>query len=808
MTLDLPGGRRLILAGGGLGLFWVGVGGAAVVLLLVLFRAERALVSRRVGLTLLGLRLLAAAVLVMALFEPIAARTFRETLRGRVIVAVDVSESMSTADPDRSGPERVALVKTLGLSMGDPIDAMSRRELARKLIAGPLKSLANDHDVQALAFARDTAPGSLESIAETLKTPPKPGDPAAQTTDWEPALREALKSPDKSAPVVGVVLITDGRRNAESDAGPTVDRLAARGIPIFPVLTGTTRPPIDAAIASVKAPESVYQGDVATIEATLKLDGFPGRPVTVRLDRPQADPIRQTITAPSNGARPSVSFRLPMEVVGNIPITLAIEPMDGDVRPDNNARNLTIQVADDKAKVLLVDGEARWEFRYLRNALARDPRVTVEAVVFHQPSVGIVADSIFTYGTLLPTREAASAASANGTNPDPLGAFDMIIVGDVDPSDMSAEAWARIESFVAERGGTLVLCAGPRFAAALAALEPVRKLLPVLSPKVVNVDDAGLDDAHPALPPGARFTPVDSALQDPNAWPMLQLAADPEESRRRWRSLPGLPWVMAGKAKPGASALATSGDDPNAVILAAQPYGLGKVFWVGTDGTWRWRHRVGDAYHHRFWGQVVRWASSGKLAAGNAFVRFGPRKPHAAEGESVPIQARISEGVPGVLPDLLIAARVFASGASEALAVVPLRPAAGQPRTYEGMIPPLTMGAYVIKLDVPGLTDALQLKPPAPAPEPFAALEIVARDGSERVELSAARDPLDRLATATSGKVLPDYEADALPPLLHARVKQAVRTEETPLWDQPAALILFFSIITIEWVMRKRVGLP
>ena len=45
-------------------------------------------------------------------------------------------------------------------------------------------------------------------------------------------------------------------------------------------------------------------------------------------------------------------------------------------------------MSDARAEVLLVDGEARWEFRYLRNALARDPRVALEAVVFRQPGAG------------------------------------------------------------------------------------------------------------------------------------------------------------------------------------------------------------------------------------------------------------------------------------------------------------------------------------------------------------------------------------------------------------------------------------
>ncbi|MHC5544952.1 hypothetical protein ACYOEI_42495, partial [Singulisphaera rosea] len=99
MTFDIFGGRRLLLAGTRLGWFWIGVGVVALVLVLVLYREERRLVSRRVGLWLLGLRLAAAGVLVLSLFEPIATRSYRETVKGRVVVAVDVSESMATADP-------------------------------------------------------------------------------------------------------------------------------------------------------------------------------------------------------------------------------------------------------------------------------------------------------------------------------------------------------------------------------------------------------------------------------------------------------------------------------------------------------------------------------------------------------------------------------------------------------------------------------------------------------------------------------------------------------------------------------------
>jgi hypothetical protein len=74
--------------------------------------------------------------------------------------------------------------------------------------------------------------------------------------------------------------------------------------------------------------------------------------------------------------------------------------------------------------------------------------------------------------------------------------------------------------------------------------------------------------------------------------------------------------------------------------------------------------------------------------------------------------------------------------------------------------------------------------------------------------LAATRDPLDRLAAATGGRVFADFEADLLPPSLHARTRTVTRTEETRLWDQPAFLLLFFAILTVEWVGRKYLGLP
>lgn len=820
MGFDLVGGRRLLLAGGGPAWAWLIAGALAATLLVLLYRTERRLVSRRAGLALLGFRLAAAAVLVAFLFEPIAERTVTEILRSRLVLGVDLSDSMTTIDPARPEADRRKLAELLDLGPDEPSERLSRREVARRLVAGRwLKAIADVHEVEPIGFARESWPGDPQSL-DALMRGVEPID-GGGATDWSSVLADGLR--DDGEGVVGVVLLTDGRENAVGDpSGPIADRLAARGIPIYPVLIGSSRPPRDAAVAAVKASENVYKGDVAVIEATLKIDAPPGTELPVILERPGAEPIRKTAAATSDGSRPIVVFRVPMETVGAQTLSVQVGPLDDDARPDNDRKTVAVQVLDDKARVLLVDGEARWEFRYVRNALARDPRVVVDAVVFHQPGYGQgEAEAEGTYARGLPALREPTETDRNPA--DPLGSFDAIILGDVPAEDLSTETWERIDRYVAGRGGTLIVNAGPRgWPALLDAQDLARRMAPVIDPRPAAFDPQAIDPDRSALPTGVRLELATAATVD--SWPMLQFAAETVSNQAAWATLPQLPWALAGQPKPGATVLAQvagtgtgagsdsgpEGSTAGSAVIAAQPYGLGKVLWVGTNGTWRWRYRVGDAYHHRFWGQAIRWAASGKLAAGNRLVRFGVDQARPRDDRNVRVQARFTEDARGIGPSTIVAARIFRDGDGDddndgdAVALVPLRARADLPGAFEGDAPILPAGRYVVRLDVPELADALR----AEGALPEAPLEVVPRETSERVELAAHRDPLERLATATGGKVFNDADAGALPELLKTRTVERTRTVETPIWDQPLALALFFALLSSEWWLRKRAGLP
>ena len=85
-----------------------------------------------------------------------------------------------------------------------------------------------------------------------------------------------------------------------------------------------------------------------------------------------------------------VVFEVPANVPGRFDYRLETDIQPGELREDNNNRDVSLQVVDHKARVLLVDGDARWEFRYLKNLLDRDKQVEPDTVLLHQPFLGLL----------------------------------------------------------------------------------------------------------------------------------------------------------------------------------------------------------------------------------------------------------------------------------------------------------------------------------------------------------------------------------------------------------------------------------
>ncbi len=821
---------------------------AAAVCIVLLYRYERRLVHRRLGLTLLSLRLAVVGIVFVTLLEPVLTWTIDRTQTGRVLIAVDVSDSMATIDKQAGQAERLRWIRALKMIGNDAVDAqldrwqeafendrepewvrpdetsdpveraereaarrqqldelmdavgnMSRKEIARRLIdSGPaaLWDRINDLAIGELqVFAGEAAVADAENLPELVAHPGR----SLQTGVSDLLVGVTPAGSAAETPLAGVVLFTDGRENAALDGEQLLARLRGLPVPVYPVLMGSQRRPRDLAVGELEYPEMVYQDDTALLHAQLRTPGFDGQELTVTLepaDHPEQSQS-QTITATDRTL--DVEFQLDATELGRHAYVLRIAGQPGETRDDNNEKSFTVNVVDDETRVLVLDGAARWEFRFLDNALTRDERVHVDPVLFRQPYLGVLPETFFPRTLVLP-EDAAQA------NESPFAEYDAIIIGDVAPSELPEPTWLLLDRFVREGGGTLVLTAGKDHFPTAYNSPTVERLLPVERLHVIEA--SGPQQTGPPSMRGFHLTLTpDGARQE-----FLQFDADAQANARIWDALPGHPWGLVGEAKPAATVFASLRDERgqggldferNNALIAHQHAGAGQVLWIGVDSTWRWRLRVGDRYHHRFWGQITRWAAKFKASAGNEHVRFGLDRSEIEVGEEALLRARWNRRFLNEFPDLKARAEFFAVDAPEGAApvlAIDLEPTDAKPLIYEGKSTSLEAGEYRVELKV---ADADL------GDEPVTAELIVAERGtSELAELAADRGLLEQIAEVTGGRMFYPDQVDEIPELFASVTQHESAREEVPLWDHWLVLVLCFGLLTTEWVLRKLNGLP
>jgi hypothetical protein len=853
-------------------------------LILWLYRYELQLVPRLTATGLLGLRLtVLVLILLLVCLQPIYARTKTDGLPGRILVAVDRSDSMEIADPQRPPADKLRLAR--GLRLGgeisdevlagwiedydknrepqwvkpdEKLDESARRTLAvvrRKAhdailarIDGLTRAEASirilsdegvrllgaltaaGHQVELVGFHRDSWEVKPQDFADLFrkeddkekKEPkakpapdgketeaPPPGG-SAYTDLRLPLVRALERSETGKGDVLGIVLLTDGQHNTGEPPTAKAKELGERGLPIYPVALGARQPPPDAAVVAVQAPPAVFKDVELPIDVHFKVTGLKAQDVRVELHRTGKDKkllAQRTIHHDGKDRAYVESFPVQMDEVGTHTVTATVQPLDPqtkETRTDNNTRLTTLNVADDKAKVLIIDGEARWEYHYLASALKRDRTMQVDSVVFHQPR--------------LDDRRSAEELQRMGSpkqqlpaGPDALADFDCIILGDVAAAQLPLAERVRLEKYVAERGGTLVVLAGKRYmplaypeVEGSGEADPLRKLLPV-------------EGMH-AVAPREGF-PV-TLTQAGRETKFMEMDPDRSKSEQVWAGLQRHYWGVVGQTKPGATALAWYADEIDLknptererrnALMAWHHYGFGRVLFVGLDSTWRWRFKVGDLYHHTFWGAAIRWAAADKpLMAGNDFLRFGTPQPVYGKDDEVKVVVRLNDALGPVKPDLLAGARLLLQGGpgekEKAVALVPLARRESQPRVLEGKVGGVPAGQYNVELVIPDLADKLR----SPAGEPLRAhFTVRAPDSPEMIDLHTRWPLLEEMAAKSGGKVFAAEDAGALVELLAKKTVPHVERQEQKLWQWWVLLAVVVGLLTLEWAGRKLAGLP
>ena len=404
-------------------------------------------------------------------------------------------------------------------------------------------------------------------------------------------------------------------------------RCALRGVPLFPIPVGSqTRLP-DLDLLSVAAPTYGIIGENVQIPFTIRssLDRQVRTIVRVR-DETGREQTKDIVLPPNAETYDSILWRIEKE--GASMLELSIPVADGELIAANNSRKFTIAGRPEKIRVLVIESLPRWEYRFLRNALSRDPGVELSCLLFH-PELGPGGgkDYIEEFPEKL----------------EDLAKYDVIFIGDVGIGNdqLTKEQCALIRGLVENQASGVIFMPGPRgYQMSLLDTE-LSDLIPVI-----------LDEDKPDGFAESIAAPLTLTSEGRSSLLTL-LGNNEQENPEIWRRLPGFYWhAPVIKAKGGSEVLAVHGNRRGKFgpvpLLVTRPAGSGKVLFMGIDSAWRWRRGVEDLYHYRFWGQVARWMSYQRNMAAGQRVRlfFTPERPEPGSTVTLNANAFDPNGAP------------------------------------------------------------------------------------------------------------------------------------------------------------------
>lgn len=755
------------------------------------------------------------AVLAM-IARPYFRRTSYEIRRSTILVLVDDSLSMGDIVDrysDRDIPSRLAEV--FG-SSPETVESTSRYDLVRRLMSQEdlsfLERLREKGRVAVATFAQSAAevvtlPARDETGGDEVPTPTEVlppystirGDPRVQETRIAESLRQAVRNVigtgfgESSERVSGVLLLSDGQENSGSGSAVEIARrLRERGTPVHTVGVGNPDEPRDLRLTNLDVDEIVLVDDLVSVDVSIIADGYEGERITLELTVDSDAVDTRYITLEGQGRRQIERLEFRPRKPGELTLTAEAERLGGEVFYDNNSISRTLRVLDEKIRVLYVESLPRWEYRFLKNALIRD--ATMEAQVFL-----VSADPDFiqeSSPSVPPLREIPRTREDLFRN-------HVIILGDVGSDELGEEVQGLLKEFVLEGGGVIFI-AGRHANPSSYAFTDVSPLLPV---EVATADPTVA--GKPRLFTRsfkARLTEVGKQH------PVMRLVSDGDENLRLWEGedgsfterLPGFyRYAQVEGEKAAAVVLARHPEDlhplrqTGRVIFAFMNYGKGRTFFSAVDDTWRWRAGVDNLYFGRFWGQVIRFVASGRLLGKTPRYSVTTDKAVYAIGDTVRIDARVYDASmkPSTEPSVtLFHLEQGRAGEPPDRLELSLNEVKGR-GAYEGSMVASTRGRHDVWLGTP-------------------AERVAFRSFTVEIPALESRDPrLDRrllqdIARAGGGEYHDlDRVLEAADKLEGISRSQEGLVESDDLWDEWWVLLLLTGLLSLEWILRKRVRL-
>src|ERR1035437_1860435 len=710
-----------------------------------------------------GLRIGALVVLLVCLLRPMLLLNAAVPQRNFVGVLIDDSRSMQIAD--RGGRQREDCIRD---SVANPTSVL-------------LAALRARFQVKLFRFG-----ASAERIdsATGLRVD-------ANETNLGASL-EAARRELEMVPLSGLVVLTDGADNSRAPIAAELLSLRAKQVPLFTVGIGSARFTRDIEVRRVETSSTVLKGSTLVADVLIRQRGFDGAKVPLTVEDDGQVIARAEIALPPDGDVAPVRVEVKMARAGPRLLTFRIPLQSGEQVTQNNAQQALVRVRNAREKILYVEGEPRYEVRFVRGAVEADSNLQLVTLLR-------TADRKFLRLNVDVREELAAGFPATRAE---LYSYRAIILGSIEASFFTHAQLAMLADFVNVRGGGLLLLGGRRsFAEGGYAGTPLADVMPVVVEGNATGDSVSfLADLTASLTPGGASHAV------------TQVADGQAKSAERWRTLPAVTSVnRIRRVKPGA-ATPIEGTVPKAgragdangeqlrgyeqPLLVYQRYGRGLSVAMPIQDSWTWAFGadipIDDPTFPTFWRQLLRFLTSdvpGRVTVHARTDQVNPRTP-------VDLRVEVVDSAFLSVNDAQVVAHV--AGPAGPMLDVPLEWAVDRDGEYRASFTPVEPGMYTVRVDATAHDGSVASD---------SAFVRVADLNAEYVDAEMRASLLQRLARETGGRFYTPATVSTLAADVAMSKRGVTVANEMDLWDMPVNFLLLVMLLSAEWGYRKLRGL-
>jgi uncharacterized membrane protein len=709
----------------------VGVAAAGVAVGLVRGRQGLGL-GRTIVLGTLQAMLL-ALLLVLAWRPALVTQTLRPQ-ENSVAVLLDTSASMLYGDASTS-------------RLQEAIQRVSERALP---------ALKSKFSVNLFSFSGDTV--ELPSLEQV----PAPG-PVTHIGD---ALLSVLRGAQAGA-VAAVVLVSDGDDNSDSLDAARIAEIASFGVPVHTVGVGPESIPQDLEIEDVQIPAVGLPGSTVSAQVSIRHSGA----TLAQLKVFDGDAIlaSEAIQLPSREGVTTRWVDIKVGETGVRDLRFTLDALPGEVDTVNNTVMRPMEVPEQRRHILYIEGEPRWEYKFMRRAIEDDSPVRVASLLKTTPN------KFYRQGVESPDE----LKDGFPTDKITLYKYDALIIGSFEAAALTSEQQDMIRDFVSRRGGSLLMLGGRRgLADGGWGVTSVADALPAQLPKLDGPSFERMPAKAILTPAGARaaFTRLDT---------------DDAKNAALWKEMPELAdFQHVAELKPGAETLLEADfNGRTEPLLIHERYGLGNSYILATGGTWRWQMQLPheDMRHETFWRQFLQTLATSAPPP----VSLTSKQVFYGDQSEVTLRADVRD-------------KAFepASDAAVKLEIT----SAFNPTTTIDMTPiPGERGAYQATYETPqpGIYRFVAKATQGDEELGTASFAIRRQDGVvEHFHTQQNRPLLERLAAATGGRYFALSDVDALPEAVSFSEAGTVERQVLELWNMPIVFALLLLLKGAEWLLR------